>query len=783
MVTPQPATAAPAKPTTTTPATPPPAAPTSRRRIGPHAEVAVVTMVLLLLGIATGDWFTFVALAPSPLLLPVLWGALRGGLAPALSATVIVGALHTLGVVALAGQDLAVLTDERVTWPLFAFAAIAFLVGQSRDFLAGQIAALRATRERLRAETARQRHDIEVLEHANRELKRRIFDRSFDLDSLVATVARSAIDDSEHMFEVPLGMLVDFCGATKCSALLVLPDGKLDLAAHRGWTEEEIGPRLLLANNNTRVLRAIVEAPPIVEMADGDADAAGPLLIAPIADATGVIKALVCIDELPPTRFEESTIKTFLGIVSWLATNLRRIQLREATGEGKQQMLSALDKQKHIGTVADLAERIHLEDARRKRYGVETELVAIRLLDVRVNMAEYIESLETWLLNALNAAVRLTDDIFSFGFAGCYVLALTGTKPGNGDKVVARIQSRFDASKSMDLGPVEIRHFATTTEAPTLTDLLPVLTEHFCGQSPVPLAQQCPVPEPRAQRSGNAQEFARRLRLETDLAKRFGTELNMIDFRRDDGGFGVGPMIARHLWNSVGTLLRVTDGIYVVNPNRCVVLLPFTSCLDASRIWARLDESLRKTLPSDYYADVRVDFLALDAEDLRRTVQYFVGDGDGGDEPPPGALVTDSELQELAFSDAEFAGLRTVDADLEKAFRVLATNGVDMPPLPSAEAVTKRWEEVFEGGDEVAATSAAPVVQAGPHVAIEPSAPSAVAASAPIAEPAPNEPPAANVPFGDQTTMRLLLSQIEGLRALCLRLTGRATDHDEESKS
>lgn len=769
----------------TAPQTPEKATPPAKggpRHFSVHAEVALVTLALLLFGIATGDWFAFVALAPSPLLLPVLWGALRGGLQPALTATGLVGALHTLGILAIVGLDLAVLTEERVTWPLFAFAAVAFVVGQTRDYLGTQLGALRATRDRLRAETARQRHDIEVLEHANRELKRRIFDRSFDFDSLVATVARSAIDDAEHMFEVPLGMLTDFCGATKCSALLVLPDGTLDLAAHRGWSDEEIGPRLQQANNNTRVLRAIVEAQPIVEMGEAEADAAGPLMIAPIADGTGVIKALVCIDELPPTRFEDSTVKTFLGIVSWLATNLRRIQLREATGENSKQMLSALDKRKYIGSVADLAERIHLEDARRKRYGVETELVAIRLLDVRVNMAEYIESLEEWLLNVLNSAVRLTDDIFTFGFAGCYVLVLTGTKPGNGDKVLARLEARFAATKGLDLGPVELRHFSTTTEAPTLGELLPVMTEHFCGASPVPLAQQCPVPEPRAQRSGNAQEFARRLRLETDLARRFGAELNMVDFRRDSGGFGVGPMIARHLWNSVGSLLRVTDGIYVVSPNRCVVLLPFTSCLDASRIWSRLDESLRKTLPSDHYEDVHVDFLSLDAENLRQTVQYFVGvDPNEGEE---GGIVTENELQELAFSDAEFAGLRAIGDDLEKAFRVIATNGVDMPPLPSPEAMTQRWEEVFEhpraappGGttvdvDVTALTSRDTLVTGAVDAALmEP--PATLPAKALV-----EAPPAPPAKFGDQTTMRLLMAQIEGLRALCIRLTGHDPDQE-----
>lgn len=672
-----------------------------RRPLGVHAEVALVTAALLLLGVALGDWFAFFALTPSPLLVPVLWGALRGGLLPALTATALVTALHLLGALSAAGPDLGALADGAVTWPVLAFAAVAYVVGQTRDLLALRIARLQQRREHLQAEASRQRHDIEVLEHANTELQRRIFDRSFDLDSLVATVARSSFDQDEHMFDAPLGMLTDFCGATKCSVLLVLADGTLDLAAHRGWGDAEIGPRLAAANSNTRIMRAIVEAQPVVELAD-DGDVGGPLLISPIADGTGAIKALVCIDELPPSRFEENSVKTFLGIASWFATNLRRIQMREATSENRQEMMLALDKKKHIGSMVELSERIYLEDARRKRYGVDTELVAIRLLDMRVTMEDYIESLETRLIHVLNTTTRVTDDVFSFGFAGCYLLLLTGCKPDHTEELVRRLGERFAACEGPDFGPVELRYFALTTESPTLADLLLPVTEHFCGTSPIPLAQQCPVPEPRPQRGGNAEAFARRLRLEANIAQRMGVELNMIDFRREGPGFGVGPMIARHLWNSVGTLLRVTDGIYVVNPNRCVVLLPFTNCLDASTIWSRLDESLRASLPQDHYDGVRCDFLALDSKNLHDTVQYLVGPVAGGlQRGSTASVLTENELQELAFSEEElsdFAGEGSGD-ELERDFQVIATSGADVPRLPSPQEVTKRWEEVFGSSD------------------------------------------------------------------------------------
>ncbi|MCR9248696.1 MAG: hypothetical protein NXI31_27015 [bacterium] len=679
-------------------------------RVGRHVEVAIVLLAVLGIGAGLGMPFAFLLLTPSPLLLPVVFGAVRGGLLPALTAATLAAMLHALAVVVAAGHDFAALLAPDVGWAVFAFCGLGYLVGQARDLLAERVARLQERREALQVETWRHQHDLEILEHANGELQRRIFDRSFDLDSLVATVARSTLEHDEHMFEPVLGMLTDFCGASKCSVLLVLADGTLDLAAHRGWGDAEIGPRLRDCNRSARLMRAIIEAQPIVELAD-ESEGPGPLFVAPVADGTGAIKVLVCIDELPPVRFDDGLVKTFLGIATWLAANLRRVQMRESAGENRQQLLLALERTKHIGTAADLAERIHLEDSRRRRYGVDTELIVIRLLDMRITIEGCLDGLETRLLHVLTTTVRVTDDVFSFGFAGCYVLLVTGCGVEHAAELVHRLEDRFRGCEGPEFGPVDVQHFATTTAAPTLAALLPAVTEHFCGTSPIPLSQQCPVPDPRPQRGGNAAAFARRLRLESDLAERLGTELHMIDFRREGPSFGVGPMIARHLWNSVGTLLRVTDGIYVINPNRCAVLLPCTSCVDASVIWSRLDETLRSTLPADHYDGVRCDFLALEPEHLRETVEYLTGSlGPPVDSESPTGLLSENELAELASELGDLGG----ESDLERDLEVASTADAQLA-LPSPEDVARRWDEVFDQCDDREQAGSAAPDSAGLH--------------------------------------------------------------------
>ena len=679
-----------------------------------HIATEVAGWFLLLFGLEywISDSFGYVGIEPSPLWLPVLWAAARNGLFAGLATALVAALLQALGYGAIAGLDWYLLVTPPVTWPLALFVVVAFVIGQMRDTIDADRQHARHRAEQLRRDVMSRQADLDLLRHVNRELKRRIFDRSFDFQSVMSSVARTS-DSDEKVFDVPLGMLVDFCGATKCSALYLLPGGVIDLAAHRGWTDEEMQPRLRSAQHNQRILRAIAEARPIVTLSDDDVQQGGVLLVAPLADATGAIKSLLCIDELPPARFDQNTVRTFLGIASWVANNMRRIEVGGTDEETWQSAMQMLNASKTIGTSEQLSQRIFLEDARRARYGVESVLIAMRLLDPRSSMSEYVETLEEFVSGVLSSSTRLSDDGFRFGFAGCYVIVLTGCGSDSAEDVTDRLRERFGAISSEELGPVDLQVFATSQQAPKLESLLPLITLHFFGPPPPGIEQRCPVPEPSQQRTGNARDFVQRLRLEIDLSDRQHWDLHLVDFHGDERNFGIGPMMARHLWNLAGTMLRVTDGIYVLGPSRCVVLLPCTSSLDATRIWQRLDESLSQSIPNERYEAVKTEFLALSDTDARDALMHLIGSQESAApaQPNGGPILSQVELDHLSFSEREFA-------DIHEAFDfqfpdASANEAEQQPPSPPEPTSPSTDEAAFDWTlDEATAAAVADAAEA-----------------------------------------------------------------------
>jgi GGDEF domain-containing protein len=620
----------------------------------------------------------FVGIEPSPYWVPILWFAMWRGLVPALVAVLCASLLYAAGLAAAAGLCFGALLDLELMWQPVTFGVAAFVVGHARDVMAIRYERLRRNHERLHEEVQRRRREVAVLEHAGNELKRRIFDRSFDFTSVMAAVARSGNALQTGAFEPALDMLVEYCGAARCSVLLVLPDGTLDLDTHRGWSEEDKATRIAESSASTQVMRAIVDARPMVAGQGSGGSGRGPLLVAPVADATGVIKALMCIDDIPPDRFTDTTVRTFLGIASWVANSVRRLQLGASPQESKRVVLQVLNSRKLIGTPEDLSGRILIEDQRRIRHGVDSVLVAVRVLDARASMVEYLETMEASLVEKVSAVVRDTDDVFRFGFAGCFVVVLTGCGRKDAAAVVERMDASLRAAGGQNLGQVDLLVFACDAASASLAALLPRIAEHFYASSAMPLDHNCPVPEPKLQRPGNARDFARRLRLEAGLARRFAQDLHIVDFRGDQEsvGLGVGPMIARHLFQLVGTQLRVTDGIYVLGPGRCVVILPSTSSLDASRIWMRLDEALRRSVPEERHAHVRADFLALGETELRDAVQFLMG-GERAVEPAGDVpILSDVELNQLAFSENELSQFGTGSTFSEAGGSPAASGGI-----------------------------------------------------------------------------------------------------------
>ena len=86
-------------------------------------------------------------------------------------------------------------------------------------------------------------------------------------------------------------------------------------------------------------------------------------------------------------------------------------------------------------------------------------------------------------------------------------VASRGCRADDAESVVQRLDERFAVAYGGELGPVELRLFRPDAASLTLASLMPRITSHFFGISVVPMDHRCPVPEPRPQRSGNAQDF------------------------------------------------------------------------------------------------------------------------------------------------------------------------------------------------------------------------------------------------------------------------------------
>ncbi|MFK7739478.1 MAG: GAF domain-containing protein [Planctomycetota bacterium] len=621
---------------------------------GGVVELALLTLACVLIErFLVGGGIGFFGVHPNPLWLLVLWGAVRGGVALAIPAALGATILHAAGYAYAFGYGIEMLEQSAVLWPSCLFLVVAFLFGQARDGIHQDRLEARREQSSLSVKVGEQQQDVALLRQANRELKRRIFDRSFDFQSLMLTVASNTGSSDDKIFDVPLDMLRDFCGASKCSVLYVLPGELLDLAAQRGWSDGERRVRLEAMRASERLQQAVAQGRPVVGLQDDGAKPGEPLLVAPLADTSGVVKAVLCVDEMPPQRFDQDTIKTFLGIATWVATTLRRTDIGQAREVTWQSVKQAFEASKSIGTAEQLSERLYLEDARRTRYGVETVLVAVRLHDASSSREDEVESLEATATRVLGAAIRQTDDAYRFGFAGSYMLVMTGCQTSHGQAVSDRLKARFDALVDDSLGNVEMRVFSVGDVYPKLADTLPDVARFFFAEPGSNDPIRCPVPDPHPQRRGTAKDFVRRLRLEVELARRREWDLNIIEYRSSDRGISVAPILARHLWNNVGENLRVTDGIYVLGSDRCIVMLPCTSCLDATRIWQRLKEDLAASMPGELFQNVESEFLALADMDVKDVLMHVLGgsvDERVDDEP----VISQVELDHLADAMAEF---------------------------------------------------------------------------------------------------------------------------------
>jgi GGDEF domain-containing protein len=334
-------------------------------------------------------------------------------------------------------------------------------------------------------------------------------------------------------------------------------------------------------------------------------------VVAPLFDAGGVVRALLCLDAIPPTRLNESTITIFLGIAEWVSAALSRLARGpEASAPEAAPLEPAAETEIRIGSSQDLGERLRLEVERCSRYGVPTSFLAIQATEWKDPSPEGVRSLDRFVLSHFTSGLRPSDGIYRFGYPGCYLLVLAGTTVQGAEVVRTRLLRRVEYSPQGQ-GAVEIFAIGPDAQAPDLPSLVNLVAARLRKASPLPLEGRCPVEIPVATKAAGMDAFLRRLKMEASLAVRNGFELQVIGISAEVVDETAPDLLVRHVFEAGARTLRPTDGVYAIGPRHCAVLCPCTDGEQAATVAHRLATAVRKRDPDAPYGQLTTQVVGL----------------------------------------------------------------------------------------------------------------------------------------------------------------------------
>jgi len=559
---------------------------------------------------------------PHPYWLIVLPMAAARGVVAGLLAAAVASVLYALGAMGAleALKEAAKLTGDEVPDDIFTFGqmletilffVVAFFTGELHDEMASRY---RKQRRRLddvqeRSDSLRQERD--VLRDANRELEKRIVDASLQFGNLIISAERIENSGRTEVFDIALELIEEHCGASS-SVLLRLEDSSLDFLCHRGWDAGETSDRLAIARESDIVQRAIKEGRIINGFEEGEtAPASGPLVVAPLFDSSGLVKALLCLDDVPETRLNPSTITTFLGIANWIGSVLTRLARTDEATRNAQAPRAATTGSLWLGSSDDLGDRLRLELERCARYGVPTSFLAIQLSTLTDTTRDGLETADRFIASHFTTGLRPSDNIYRFGYPGCYLLVLAGTSVSGAEVVKSRLLRRIDYTASDSIGPVEIFASGPDVDAPDLVSLVGRVAERLRGNSVLALEGQCPVKVPEHGEVLGPADLVRRLRMEVSLALRHSLDFNAVAIRVHGDRPGAIGTLARHLSEAGDAMLRATDGIYEVDPDCIAIVMPSTRADEAATLSHRIVQALRERDTAAIYGDVETAVISL----------------------------------------------------------------------------------------------------------------------------------------------------------------------------
>jgi len=576
-------------------------------------EIAMLFAIIVPIEMAvTGGRVGGFGVHPHPYWIIVLPMAAARGVVAGLLGAAFASLLYAVGALqALHASEISALfTLKNMTEPILFFAA-GFLVGEFHDDLATRHRHVERKLKETEDKAERWRKERDVLADANKILERRIVDHSAQFGNLIAAARRIEESGRTEVFEVALDLVEEHCGAS-ASVLLVLDDQRVDLLCSRGWPDATASERLNESRKSDFVARAVAEGTTVNGFAEGEtAPASGPLVVAPLFDASGVVKALLCLDDIPASRLNESTVATFQGIAEWISASLARMARGAEPPNPREGFQVAPGPEAWLGTMEELGDRLRLEIERCSRYGVPTSFLAIQMTEWRDASREGVMMLDRYVLMHFTDGLRPSDGIYRFGYPGCYLLVLAGTAIEGAEVVRTRLLRRVEYSPIRGVGAVEIFATGPDVEAPDLASLAARVADRFRSASPLPLEGMCPVKVPESSQVGSIDAFLRRVKMEISLAVRNGFDLHVIGITAEVQDPAAANILARHVRDAGSQILRQTDGVFGIGPYQAAVILPCTAAEHAAEISHRLVHGVRERDPDAVYGDVRTKVLGL----------------------------------------------------------------------------------------------------------------------------------------------------------------------------
>jgi len=337
----------------------------------------------------------------------------------------------------------------------------------------------------------------------------------------------------------------------------------------------------------------------------------GPLVVAPLFDSGGVVKALMCLDEIALARLNESTVTVFLGIADWASAALARLT---RGGDAPAPRTSALSVGPEVdlwlGTVGELGRRLRIELARCSRYGVPTSFLTIQATEWKDATREGIDALDRFILLHFTTGLRPSDGIYRFGYPGTYLLVLAGTTREGAEVVRTRLERRISYTPS-PVGAIEILATGPDAEAPDLVSLVSRVAQGFRDRSKLPLDARCPVAIAERIEAEDLNAFLRRLKMETSLAVRNGFDLHVVGISAEASEKAGPGILARHVVEVGEQTLRPTDGVYMIGQYQCSIILPCTNGEEAATVAHRLATLVRGRDPKAPYGQIETQVLGL----------------------------------------------------------------------------------------------------------------------------------------------------------------------------